>query len=156
MILEEPTELTLEQEILQLVTQLEAGGIATAGVLDHLRNKTKYTEAQIKSALDGYPYCVDTGIQVDELDNKLAHAYDIRNYYNGDLVDQMLTTWTYWDTEARIVKDMVIDDGIGVKKRVIVHHKENSEPESVEEFTIGPEPSRAKAIVNRILRTLGL
>ena len=129
--IEEPIELTPEGEILQLVIEL-GSSMASGETLSYLRKKTKFTEAQIKFALDGYPYCVDTDVTVDKYGNRERHAYDIRNYYDEKLVGRLRTTWTYWDAEKNIVKDMIIEDGIGDVKRTIVHHKPNGDPQSVE------------------------
>ena len=136
--MEEPIELTPEQEILQLVVQLETS-MDKVEVLAHLRTKTEYTEEQIKSALDGYPYCIDTDIGLDKMGNRTRHGYDIKNYYDDKLVGKLLTTWTYWSEEKAIVKDMAIEDGIDPVKRTIVHHKANGEPDFVE----WPEPGMA-------------
>ena len=144
--------LTVEQQILSLVGELQVT-MGTAEALSYLRRETKYTEGQIKSALDGYPYHVATEAAIDKVGRRLLDSYEIRNFYDGNLMGKLLTVWTYWETGS--VRDMTIDDGIGAKRRTIVHHRSNSEPESVEVFAIEPSPTMGETVINRILGTSG-
>jgi len=120
-------------ELRELVSMLESS-MKPAEVVAYLR--ARYPEKEIKLVLDGLPYHVDTDVSVDEHGNRACHAYDIKNYYDGELVGRLRTIWTYWDAERSIVRDMIVDDGVGSMRRTIVHHRPNGEPESVETLAI--------------------
>ena len=138
-----PPEIILPEEI-SCLTELS---------LDELR--ARFPEDIVKALLDGLPYHITLEILYDKSGNKARDSYEIRNRYDGNLMGKLSTTWTYWDEKQRIVRDMTIDDGIGIKRRTIVHHRSNSEPELVETLVVEPEPSQVEVIIDKVLGALG-
>jgi hypothetical protein len=117
--------------------------------------RTILYEDGVRQLLDGLPYHKPLASERDACGNKVHEAYEIRNEYDGNLVGRMETTWTYWDQAGHIVKDMVVDDGIGIRRRTIVHHKKTGEPEWVETLIVEPVPGLVERTLKAIIAKLG-